>query len=111
MKFTLFTANCTGVASNCEYPNRAEITNKKELVPAVSKDQVFAEYKGNYRSKENFIRSDVIPLDCDNDHSEKPEEWLTREMLEEIFSDVDHVIFPSRHNMLPKNGKAQDFME
>ena len=106
MKFTLFTANCTGVASNCEYPNRAEITNKKELIPAVSKDQVFAEYKGNYRSKENFIRSDVIPLDCDNDHSEKPEEWLTREMLEEIFSDVDHVIFPSRHNMLPKNGKA-----
>lgn len=106
MKFTLYTADCTGNKANCVYPNRREITGREVLAEAVEKDQVFARYKNSYRSNENFLESDVISLDCDNSHSEAPEEWYTAEMLEEIFDDVDHAIIPSRHHMLPKEGKA-----
>ena len=106
MKFTLYTADCTVNAANCLYPHDQEISTPEELAAAIMKDQVFARYTGSYRSITNFLESDVIPMDCDNDHSDDPEDWLTAEKLEEVFSDVDHVIFPSRHHMLPKNGKA-----
>ena len=106
MKLTLYTADCTGDATNCVYPHKAEISNKQELVKAVARDQVFARYKNSYRNISNFLESDVIPMDCDNDHSEKPEDWLSASALEEIFADVDHIIIPSRHHMLEKNGKA-----
>ena len=45
-------------------------------------------------------------MDNDNDHSENPAYWLTAEKLSELLCDVDHVIAPSRHNMLPKDNKA-----
>lgn len=106
MKLTLYTADCTGDATNCVYPHKAETSNKKELVKAVAHDQVFARYKNSYRNISNFMESDVIPMDCDNDHSENPEDWLSAFALEETFADVDHIIIPSRNNMLPKNGKT-----
>ena len=106
MEVKIYTANCCGNASNCLYPNRQIITDKKELINAIKCDQVFAEYKGNYRNVDNFISSNVIPLDCDNDHSENPNDWLTSNKLEKIFEDMQFVLFPSRNHMKAKNGKA-----
>lgn len=106
MKFTIYTATCKGDATNCVYPNRAEISKQKDAAEAMSKDQVFAKYKNDYRSNENFIESDVIPLDVDNDGTDNPDEWITPVKFEEMFADVDFCIIPSRHNMIPKNGKA-----
>lgn len=106
MKFTLYTADCTGKADNCNYPHSAEITDKDSLVVAVTHDQVFANYKNHYRSIENFMESDVIPMDCDNDHSENPADWLSADALLELFQDVDVIIIPSRNHMKVKNGKA-----
>lgn len=106
MELILYTADCTGKAVNCLYPHEKKITNQKELVEAIAQDQVFAKYKDSYRSIENFISSSVIPLDCDNDHSEKPENWLTADKLTEIFEDMQFVLIPSRNHMKEKNGKA-----
>lgn len=106
MELILYTADCTGKAANCLYPHEKKITNQKELVEAIAHDQVFARYKDSYRSIENFISSSVIPLDCDNDHTEKPEEWLTADKLTEIFEDMQFVLIPSRNHMKEKNGKA-----
>lgn len=106
MELILYTADCTGKAANCLYPHEKKITNQKEMVEAIAQDQVFARYKDNYRSTENFISSSVIPLDCDNDHSEKPEDWLTADKLTEIFEDMQFVLIPSRNHMKEKNGKA-----
>lgn len=106
MELILYTADCTGKAANCLYPHEKKITNRKELVKAIAQDQVFAKYKDSYRSIENFISSSVIPLDCDNDHSEKPEDWLTADKLTEIFEDMQFVLIPSRNHMKEKNGKA-----
>lgn len=106
MELILYTADCIGKAVNCLYPHEKKITSQKELVEAIAHDQVFARYKDSYRSIENFISSSVIPLDCDNDHTEKPEEWLTADKLTEIFEDMQFVLIPSRNHMKEKNGKA-----
>ena len=79
MRLVLQTANVVSDAKNCLYPNRVEAGNAAELQEAIKKDHVCGEYKKNYRSKENFIRSNVAVMDCDNDHSEDPEEWEQNE--------------------------------
>ncbi len=106
MELTIYTANCSGVPGNCLYPNKKIVTSAAELAEAAVSDQVFAKYKDDYRSNANFEESCVIPLDIDNDHSEDPAQWLTISKLEEIFSDVEYAIIPSRNNMVSKNGKA-----
>lgn len=71
----------------------------------MKKDHVCAEFKGNYRSIENFIRSDVIVMDIDNDHTEDASDWITPEKLEELFPNVEYLLAPSRHHLLDKEGK------
>ena len=106
MQVTICTANCVGQAGNCSYPNKVTVVTPEQLQEAVKKDHVCAEFKGNYRSIENFIRSDVIVMDIDNDHSEEPTEWITPEMLEELFLNVEYLLAPSRHHLLDKEGKS-----
>ena len=106
MQVTICTANCVGQAGNCSYPNRMTVVTPEQLQEAVKKDHVCAEFKGNYRSVENFIRSDVIVMDIDNDHTEVPAEWITPEKLEELFPNVEYLLAPSRHHLLDKEGKS-----
>ena len=106
MKFTLYTANCTGVKTNCVYPNKIEVTDKDDLLEAIKHDHVCARYVQNYRNKDNFIEADGIFMDNDNDHSENPDDWLNAQQLSELFFEVDHAIVPSRHNMRAKEGKS-----
>lgn len=106
MQLTICTANCVGNQKNCLYPNKRVVTSEDELKEAVKLDHVCAEYKNNYRSADNFLKSDVIVMDCDNDHTENPDEWITPEALDELLTDVSYAIAPSRHNMLSKEGKA-----
>src|SRR5574344_692159 len=106
MQITLFTANCTGVKTNCIYPNKVVAESKAEMAEAIKRDHVCAKYTNNYRSNDNFEEAVGIFMDNDNDHSENPADWLTAEKLSELLCDVDHVIAPSRHNMLPKDNKA-----
>lgn len=106
MKFTIFTSNSRGVQGNCNYPNEILVTNKEEMKKAVSLDHVCARFKNNYRSNDNFIESDDVVMDCDNDHSDSPSDWITPEMFAEMEPDINFVATPSRHNMISKEGKA-----
>lgn len=106
INFTLYTADCTGNSSNCLYPHKMKVTDKDTFIAAIKTDHVTAKYKGNYRSKDNFESSDCIPLDCDNDHSENPDEWLTPF---DIALSIPGVVFAasySRHHNLPKGDKS-----
>ena len=49
MKFTLYTADCTGNETNCLYPHKAVISSPAELAMAVSHDHVAAAYRNDYR--------------------------------------------------------------
>ncbi len=106
MHLVLQTANAVSDAKNCLYPNRMDVTNAKELQEAVKFDHVCAEYTKNYRSISNFIRSNVVVMDCDNDHTENPDEWIQVEKLEELFRDVSYAVAFSRNHMKEKDGKA-----
>ena len=106
MHFTIFNADCVGKAANCSYPHKIEVGDATAMESAVAHDHVCATYNNNYRSKENFVESDVIPMDIDNDHSEDPADWITEEKMAELFGSIDYVLVPSRHHMLDKDGKC-----
>lgn len=78
--FTIYSADVTGNPGNCSYPHKHIILDEDSLKTAVSHDYVCAEYKNSYRNGDNFIGSDCLPVDCDNDHSENPEDWITPEV-------------------------------
>ena len=95
LNFTIYTADCVGNSGNCLYPNKMIVTDKES----------FIKYKGNYRSKDNFEFSDCIPLDCDNDHSDDPNEWVTPLDIALEIPGVAFAVSYSRHHNLPKGDK------
>lgn len=103
---TVYAANCRGNPANCLYPNRIEITDEASAVAAFSQDIVCAEYRNHYRNGENFLRSNALPMDCDNDHSNDPCLWITAADIEAFFPDVTYIIHYSRHHMKPKDEKS-----
>lgn len=106
MFFVLQTANVAADAKNCVYPNRKEITTGEELKDAVRFDHVCGEFRKDYRNISNFLKSNVIVMDCDNDHSDDPAEWITFEKLETLFEEVSYAAAPSRNHMKEKDGRA-----
>ncbi len=106
MKITLYHADCLGVPGNCSYPNKVVVTDTDSLKEVVSHDYVCAEYRGNYRSNDNFLGADCLPVDCDNDHTDDPDEWIYPSDVEEAFPRVAFAVHYSRNHMKPKNGKT-----
>lgn len=106
MKFTLYTANYVGSLSNSIYPNKHIITDENSMKAAAEFDHVTAEYKNNHRSNSDFLSSDNIPMDCDNDHSDDPNDWVTPLEVAMAFPGVEFVVVYSRNNMLQKSGKS-----
>ena len=106
MRFTLYRSNCLEVPENCTYPHKVEVTGKDSLIEAVKHDYVCAEYQGNYRSNDNFICSDCLPVDCDNDHSDDPDEWVYPSDVATAFPGVAFAVHYSRNHMKQKGDKA-----
>lgn len=106
LNFTIYTADCVGNSGNCLYPNKMIVTDKESFIKAMKMDHVTAKYKGNYRSKDNFEFSDCIPLDCDNDHSDNPNEWVTPLDIALEIPGVAFAVSYSRHHNLPKGDKS-----
>lgn len=106
LNFTIYTADCAGNSGNCLYPNKMIVTDKESFIKATKIDHVTAKYKGNYRSKDNFEFSDCIPLDCDNDHSDNPNEWVTPLDIALEIPGVAFAVSYSRHHNLPKGDKS-----
>lgn len=95
---TLYTANRRGDKYNAVYPVKREIASVEELREAAGYDQVFAEYKGGHRAVADFVRSDCLPFDCDNDHSDTESEWKTPADVEKAFPGVPFYAVYSRHH-------------
>lgn len=106
MRMTFYTANCRGNAKNSLYPNKRVIDNEDDFLEVMAYDHVCGEFQTFRRSGENFLSSDVDVMDCDNDHSENPADWISPESLVERLTDVSFVIAPSRHNEKVKDGKS-----
>ena len=103
---TAFCANCRGNESNCLYPNKSVIDGIQAFRKLVLYDYVFLEFKDNYRSNKNFIRAWGLPEDIDNDHSDRPEDWIYPADVAAFFTDVRYYIHYSRHHMKQKADKS-----
>ena len=106
MKFTLYTADCSGNEQNCQYPHEVHVDSADSLSAAAAKDHVCASFKDNHRSVADFMACDVIMLDCDNDHSEDSAAWVTSEQLAAMMPDLAFAATPSRHDRQEKDGKS-----
>ncbi|RGC79760.1 DNA primase [Hungatella hathewayi] len=106
INFTLYIADCTGNSSNCLYPHKIKVTDRDTFIAAIKTDHVTAKYKGNYRSNDNYEYSDCVPLDCDNDHSENPDDWITPFDLAMAMPGVQFAASYSGHHMKVKGDKS-----
>ena len=104
--FTLYYADGKGMKNSCSYPHTIQITDEASLQKAVGHDYVCVLYKNSYRSNANFISTNCLGMDCDNDHSENPKDWITPESILQAFPDVTFAVHFSRNHMKPKRGKA-----
>lgn len=68
MQITICRADCAGNARNCRYPTKVVVADAGMMKDAVAYDHVCGEYKGSYRTNGNFLSSDVVVMDLDNDH-------------------------------------------
>lgn len=107
MKMTFYTANCRGNAKNSLYPKKCVVDNEDDCIEVMAFDHVCGEFRDFRRGNDNFLSCDVDVMDCDNDHSDKPEDWIYPEALEGLVGkDVAFIAVPSRNNMKPKDGKS-----
>ncbi len=106
MNFTLYYTDSLGNPGNCSYPHRITVTDEDSLRKATAHDYVCAEYRNHYRNGENFLGADCLPVDCDNDHSDNPEDWVTPDNIRNAFPAVSFAVHYSRSHMKEKNGKA-----
>ncbi len=104
--FTIYSSDVTGNPGNCSYPHKHVILDEDSLKAAICHDYVCAEYNNSYRNNDNFIGSDCLPVDCDNDHSEDPKDWITPDAIMQGFPGVSFAVHYSRSHNKMKNGKA-----
>ncbi len=103
--FTIYDSHYINNPGNCSYPNKIDVIDIESLKRAVSNDYVCAQYKNNYRSNDNFLSSNCLPVDCDNEHSDEESEWVSVDDIKEVFKDVTFAVHYSRNHMKEKHGK------
>src|SRR5699024_297901 len=106
INFTLYVSNTLGNLSNVLYPMKVLVTDEISMLNAIKYDHVSAEFKNNYRSSANFIKADNVVLDCDNDHSDDPNEWVDVKDVANTFQDIPFIAAYSRNNMKQKGNKS-----
>lgn len=105
-QITIYYANCTENPTNCRYPNKIDIMDAASAKECFSHDYVCCKFKNHYRSNANFIRSNCIAVDIDNDHSDNPDDWITADYISQKFSDVTFALHYSRNHMKIKGSKS-----
>ena len=106
MQMTIYDAATVGSRSNCVYPNPVTVTDADTMRQAATFDHVCAAYKQNYRSVDTFLKADCLPMDCDNDHSDDPDDWLTPFDVAMDFPGVGMIFVYSRSHMKPKGKRG-----
>lgn len=100
--FKIYKSNTIGNQKNVYYKTMVEVSDEASLLSAIDRDYVCAEYKDGYRSDSNFISSNCLPVDVDNDTTDDSTKWLTPEKLKALFPGVTFAIHYSRNHMKDK---------
>lgn len=105
-KFKISPSNAFQQQFNTNYLNPIEIDDIETFKSICTHDYVCASYKNNYRCKANFLSANCVPFDIDNDHSDKPEDWLDIKDVSSFFYGVPFLVQYSRHHMKQKDNKS-----
>lgn len=103
-KFILSLTKVRQNPKNIVFADTVEVTSADELKASCLFDHVGAVLRDGYRSNKDFVTSNVVIMDCDNE-DDNPETWVTPEKVAEDLPGVEFAVVPSRHNMLPKGNK------
>lgn len=102
--FILSVANVREHKTNTDFARQIEISSLDDLKQAAHFDHMAGNFKDNKRVNKNFISTDCIFMDCDNESSENPVDWLTPEKLTERLPEVQFYVIYSRSHMITKKG-------
>ncbi|MGQ4533399.1 phage/plasmid primase, P4 family [Dermabacteraceae bacterium P13138] len=103
---TIYTSDVCGQASNTRYPNKAHFHDEAELARIVAFDHVGAHYRDFQRGNANFLASDCLVMDVDNDHTDNHRDWVTPDMLADRLKRVQFAAATSRNHMKDKAGSS-----
>lgn len=107
LKFLIHHALCQQNPKNTRYPYPVVVSSPELLQKVASYDHVGALFgEGGYRSLQTFLKSDVSIMDCDNETSDDPKDWVRMEDLLYIFPDIAFAAVPSRNHGKQKGGKS-----
>lgn len=102
----VYYGNCCGNAKICLYSHKGIAKSADEFKAFLKYDHTFIQFKGNYRSEENFIKANAVVFDCDNEFSDVSSEWVKLESIKDIFKNVKCIIYTSRNHMKKKGNKS-----
>lgn len=102
----VYYGNCCGNAKNCLYSHKGIAKSADEFKAFLKYDHTFIQFKGDYRSKDNFIKANTVVFDCDNEFSDVSSEWVKPESIKDIFKNVKCIIYTSRNHMRQKGNKS-----
>lgn len=102
----LYTSNTREKANSFIFANRIEANNEDSFIEAMKYDHVTAQYENNHRANANFMASDVIVMDLDNDHSDDASDWIDIEDLKLVFQGVKCAMVSSRNHWKQKESKS-----
>ena len=109
MIITFYGSDVREEPQNTSYPHKYQIDTKTgEYNPSMFMfDYVGPTFKDS-RSGDNFVKSDCLLIDIDNDHSDTPSEWFDKDDIENVIKGVPHIIHYSRNHMLDKPKKNKN---
>ncbi len=100
--FTIYTADTIQNAQNKLYPHGHYIENLDQLTTATQYDHTPAFFQRATRANENFLESNVIVMDLDNTHTNKPGYHKTINDIKTAFPDVRFYYIYSRNHQREK---------
>lgn len=77
----VYYGNCCGNAKNCLYSHKGIAKTADEFKAFLKYDHSFIQFKGNHRSKDNFIKANAVVFDCDNEFCDVSSEWIKPETI------------------------------
>lgn len=102
----VYYGNCCGNVKNCLYSHKGIAKTADEFKVFLKYDHTFIRFKGNHRSKDNFIKANAVVFDCDNEFSDVYSEWIKPETIKNIFKNDKCIIYASRNHMKKKGNKS-----
>lgn len=96
------------VAQNAFYPDRCHISGtaqemQQKLAGVLQWDCICGEFTDHRRGDKYFLSADVFCLDCDNDATDAPAQWLTPEKIHERMPELEFWYSFSKSHMREKD--------